>query len=77
MPLFQNPNSTNSANYDTLTQATIGCPWLKSLEGTAKFLLGPLIMAKKDKEPVNVDVDEDEYVVQKELETLMDNARYP
>ena len=39
-------------------------------EESKKCSIAALIMAKKDKEPVNVDVDEDE------LETLMDNARY-
>ena len=45
-------------------------------EESKKCSIAASIMAKKDKEPVNVDVQEDEYVVQKELETLMDNARY-
>jgi len=36
VPLFQNPNSTNSANYDTLTQATIGCP-CEQITGTFLF----------------------------------------
>lgn len=45
-------------------------------EESKKCSIAASIMAKKDKEPVNVDVQEDEYVVQRELETLMDNARY-
>ncbi len=45
-------------------------------EESKKCSIAASIMDKKDKEPVNVDVQEDEYVVQRELETLMDNARY-
>ena len=45
-------------------------------EESKKCSIAASIMAKKDKEPVNVGVQEDEYVVQRELETLMDNARY-
>ena len=45
-------------------------------EESKKCSIAASIMAKKDKEPVHVDVQEDEYVVQRELETLMDNARY-
>ena len=45
-------------------------------EESKKCSIAASIMAKKDKKPVNVDVQEDEYVVQRELETLMDNARY-
>lgn len=49
---------------------------LSQHEESKKCSIAASIMAKKDKEPVNVDVQEDEYVVQRELETLMDNARY-
>lgn len=38
-----------------------------SMEESKKCSIAALIMAKKDKEPVNVDADEDEYVVQKEI----------
>ena len=49
---------------------------LSQHEESKKCSIAASIMAKKDKEPVNMDVQEDEYVVQRELETLMDNARY-
>ena len=45
-------------------------------EDSLKCAVAARIMEKKDRAPVNVDATEEEYVVGRELETLMDNARY-
>lgn len=45
-------------------------------EESRKCYIAAGILADRNSEPVNVDATEDEYVINREIETLMDNARY-
>lgn len=45
-------------------------------EESRKCCIAAGILADRNSEPVNVDATEDEYVINREIETLMDNARY-
>lgn len=41
-----------------------------------KSSIAAKMLADRNSGPINVDASEDEYVISREIETLMDNARY-
>ena len=45
-------------------------------EESKKCSIAAKMLADRNSGPINVDASEDEYVITREIETLMDNARY-